>query len=75
MESEELLLKRVLLLAVLNRGENSIESVLAELDEVGAMSLKESKRVLKELKNSDLIQINHVSEALNYRVLDQKIFR
>lgn len=32
-------------------------------------------RTISDLENSDKITIDHISEALNYRVLDQKIFR
>jgi|GEM_PF-3547898 len=54
-EDESVILRRVLLLALQNREDNSIDSTLSELDEVGAMSLKESKQLLKELKSENLI--------------------
>lgn len=77
MEERELL-KKVLLLSLLRREENqpsdSIESVLSELDELGAIELKEGKQLLKELKKESLFSngtltplgIAEAEEAKNY---------
>ncbi len=49
------LLKKVLILALYNRKKgDTIQDVLIELDELKAISLKESKKLLKELKKEDL---------------------
>ncbi len=50
------ILRKVLLLALLNRKEgDTIQDVIVELDSIQAMSIKESKKLLKEFKRESLI--------------------
>lgn len=54
MENIEIL-KNVLLLAISNKKkEDSIQDVFIELDEINAMSLKESKNIFKDMKKEKL---------------------
>lgn len=57
-EEERDIIRKVLLLSLLRREESqtpdSIDSVLSELDEVGAIKLKEGRELLKELKGENL---------------------
>jgi len=49
-------LKKVLLLALFNRDENvSIQDVIAELDATQAITMVESKQLLKEIKEANLL--------------------
>ena len=61
--------------------ENEAENLLLKgMEKLGLSSRAYYKvlliaRTIADLEGSQLIQIDHVSEALNYRVLDQKLFR
>jgi hypothetical protein len=52
---ENELLRNLLLLSIYKREENiSINEIIAQLDESGAMDIKEGKSILKQLRNEKL---------------------
>jgi len=74
--SEEILLERVLLLALYRKSSNnSINDMLVELAEIGAFkNIKEAKQTLKNLRDKKLIEnglltqqgLEQVQEALKF---------
>ena len=69
-------LKKVLLLALFNRDENiSIQDVIAELDATQAITMAESKKLLKEIKDDGLLLDGKFTDLGNQKVDEaQKFF-